>query len=81
MKNFDQFEMSNSEMNSVDGGTFLFGFSLNFCAPKLISYAPKPLYCAPKPTYCAPKPTYCPPTSYTTPVKNCVPQVGNSTNI
>lgn len=77
MKNFDQFEISTNEMNSIDGGTFYFGFNLsfNFCAPK-------PVYCAPKPTYCAPKPpvTCPPPTNSCTPPKtSCLPSVVSAT--
>lgn len=55
MKNFDQFEISSSEINTIDGGTFCFGFNLSFS------------YCAPKTTYCAPKTTTCTTPTYTCP--------------
>lgn len=70
MKNFDQFEISATEMNNIDGGTFCFGFNLSFSF-----YLPKTNYCAPKPTTYTPPKTVCPPppTTSCTPPKTCTP--------
>lgn len=76
MKTFEQFEITQNEMNNIEGGTFFFGFgfsfNFNYCAPKIISYIPKPTSCIPT---CPPPPKTCTP-----PPTGCLPSGGTSGN-
>lgn len=79
MKTFEQFEISPNEMNSIEGGTFFWGFSFsyNFCAPKIVNCIPKTT-CVPT---CPPPPTTCtPPKTCTPPPTGCLPAGGTSGN-
>lgn len=75
MKNLDQFEISENEMNNIDGGTFCLGFnfSYSYCAPKTTTY-----YCAPK-TTCTTTTCTTTNTSCSTPKTTCLPSVVSAT--
>lgn len=81
MKNFDQFELTTTEMNNVEGGTFgllgLLGgcYTAPTCAPKP-SCAPAPVVCTPPKPVCQPAPVVCAPKpTYTAP---CLPKISFS---